>query len=118
MKKIEMAQYFFASVWLAMLSVFLQFQVKIDALFDALEDTNIELVLCRHEQNAAFMAASYGRITGKPGAVLVTSGPGVTNLTTGLLTATTEGDPIINSGNVSRSMRFKQSHNLLIMLKF
>ncbi|MFT6836395.1 MAG: acetolactate synthase-1/2/3 large subunit [Francisellaceae bacterium] len=40
------------------------------------------------------MAATYGRITGRPGIVLVTSGPGVANLPTGLLTATTEGDPI------------------------
>lgn len=84
---------------------------KIDALFNALEDTDIELILCRHEQNAVFMAAAYGRLTGSPGVVLVTSGPGVSNLTTGLLTATTEGDPVIAiGGNVARSMRFKQSH--------
>src|SRR3989338_9791552 len=68
---------------------------KIDAVFDALKDSKIHCVVCRHEQNAAFMAAAYGRVTGKPGVVLVTSGPGVTNLTTGLLTATTEGDPIV-----------------------
>ena len=84
---------------------------KIDALFNALEDTDIELIACRHEQNAMFMAAAYGRLTGDPGVVLVTSGPGVSNLTTGLLTATTEGDPVIAiGGNVARSMRFKQSH--------
>ncbi len=75
---------------------------KIDAVFDALSDTNIKLILCRHEQNAAFMAACYGRLTSKPGVVLVTSGPGVANLTTGLLTATTEGDPIVAiGGNVA-----------------
>ena len=60
---------------------------KIDALHNAILDTPISMVVCRHEQNAAFMAAAYGRITGKPGVVIVTSGPGVTNLTTGLLTA-------------------------------
>jgi acetolactate synthase-1/2/3 large subunit len=84
---------------------------KIDAVFDALVDAPIELILCRHEQNAAFMAAAYGRLTGKPGVVLVTSGPGVANLTTGLLTATTEGDPIVAiGGNVSQSMKLKASH--------
>lgn len=84
---------------------------KIDAVFDALVDSSIKLILCRHEQNAAFMAAAYGRLTGKPGVVLVTSGPGVSNLATGLLTATTEGDPIVAiGGNVSRNMRLKASH--------
>lgn len=84
---------------------------KIDAVFDALLDSPIQLILCRHEQNAAFMAAAHGRLTGKPGVVLVTSGPGVANLATGLLTATTEGDPVVAiGGNVSRSMKLKASH--------
>ncbi len=84
---------------------------KIDKVFDALEDSPIKVVLCRHEQNAAFMAASYGRQTGKPGVVLVTSGPGVGNLATGLLTATTEGDPVVAlGGNVPQNMKFKESH--------
>lgn len=93
---------------------------KIDAVFDALVDSPIRIILCRHEQNAAFMAGCYGRLTGKPGVVLVTSGPGVANLCTGLLTATTEGDPIVAiGGNVSRSMALKASHqatnNVLLM---
>lgn len=84
---------------------------KIDSVFNALVDSRIKLVVCRHEQNAAFIAAAYGRLTGKPGVVLVTSGPGVANLATGLLTATTEGDPVVAiGGNVSRSMSLKQSH--------
>lgn len=86
---------------------------KVDAVFDALQDVGdkIQLIVCRHEQNAAFMAGMYGRLTGKPGVVLVTSGPGVSNLATGLLTATTEGDPIVAIGaNVPRTMRLKQSH--------
>ncbi len=84
---------------------------KIDAAFDALVDSHIRLILCRHEQNAAFMAGCYGRLTGKPGVVLVTSGPGVSNLATGLLTATTEGDPIVAiGGNVARSMKLNESH--------
>lgn len=84
---------------------------KIDAVFDAIMDSDIRLIVCRHEQNAAFMAAAYGRITGEPGIVLVTSGPGVCNLTTGLLTATTEGDPVIAiGGSVASNMLLKSSH--------
>jgi acetolactate synthase-1/2/3 large subunit len=84
---------------------------KIDALFNALLDTPIQIIVCRHEQNAAFMAGMIGRLTGVPGVAIVTSGPGVTNLVTGLLTATSEGDPMIAiGGSVPRSMKFKQSH--------
>ncbi len=84
---------------------------KIDAVFDALLDSPIQFVLCRHEQNAAFMAAAYGRLTGEPGVVLVTSGPGISNLATGLLTATTEGDPIIAIGaNVSQNTKYMSAH--------
>lgn len=84
---------------------------KIDAVFDALVDSPIRLILCRHEQNACFMAAAHGRLTGEPGVVLVTSGPGVANMLTGLLTATTEGDPVVAiGGNVSRRMLHKASH--------
>jgi acetolactate synthase-1/2/3 large subunit len=45
--------------------------------------SKIVLVVMRHEQPAAFMAATYGGLTGKPGVVLTTFGPGATNLTTG-----------------------------------
>ncbi len=84
---------------------------KIDAVFDAIQDSSIKLIVCRHEQNACFMAAAYGRLTGEPGVVLVTSGPGVGNMLTGLLTATTEGDPVVAiGGNVSRLMLHKASH--------
>lgn len=84
---------------------------KIDSVFNALLDSSIRLIVCRHEQNAVFMAAAYGRLTGKPGVVLVTSGPGVGNLTTGLMTATTEGDPVVAiGGNVSRALMIKGSH--------
>lgn len=84
---------------------------KIDTVFDALVESSIRLVVCRHEQNAAFMAAAYGRLTSKPGVVIVTSGPGVGNLATGLLTATTEGDPIVAiGGNVPRNMLHKEAH--------
>src|ERR1700757_4346201 len=84
---------------------------KIDAVFDALVDGGPTLVVCRHEQNAAFMAAAVGRLTGTPGVVLVTSGPGTTNLATGLLTANTEQDPVVAlCGAVSREDRLKRTH--------
>ncbi len=84
---------------------------KIDAVFDALVDGGPQLVVCRHEQNAAFMAGAIGRLTGIPGTVLVTSGPGTTNLTTGLLTANTEQDPVVAlCGAVRREDRLKRTH--------
>lgn len=87
---------------------------KIDAVFNSLADGGPELILCRHEQNAAFMAACIGRLTGSPGVVVVTSGPGVCNLTTGLATATTEGDPVVAFGGaVPRSMQLKATHQSL-----
>lgn len=84
---------------------------KIDGVFNALADDGPELIVCRHEQNAAFIAAAIGRLTGKPGVVLVTSGPGTSNLATGLITATTEGDPVVAiAGAVARSEGAKRTH--------
>jgi acetolactate synthase I/II/III large subunit len=71
---------------------------KIDAVFNALVDSKIKTVVCRHEQNAAFIAGAIGRMTGKAGVVIATSGPGVSNLVTGLATANSEGDPIVALG--------------------
>jgi acetolactate synthase-1/2/3 large subunit len=64
-------------------------------IFDALVDSKIRLVLTRHEQGATHMADGYARATGKPGVVLVTSGPGATNTVTGLLTALMDSAPIV-----------------------
>ncbi len=64
-------------------------------IFDALVDSSIQLVLVRHEQGAIHMADGYARATGKPGVVLVTSGPGATNTVTGLLTAHMDSVPVI-----------------------
>lgn len=87
---------------------------KIDAVFDALQDKGPEIIVARHEQNAAFMAQAVGRLTGKPGVVLVTSGPSASNLATGLLTANTEGDPVVAlAGNVIRADRLKRTHQSL-----
>ena len=64
-------------------------------IFDALHDSKIKLVDVRHEQGACHMADGYARATGKPGVVLVTSGPGATNTVTGLLTALMDSVPMI-----------------------
>jgi acetolactate synthase I/II/III large subunit len=64
-------------------------------LFDALVDSSIHLVLTRHEQGATHMADGYARASGKPGVVLVTSGPGATNTITGILTAQMDSVPMV-----------------------
>lgn len=65
-------------------------------IFDALYDSSqIEFILTRHEQGATHMADGYARITGRPGVVLVTSGPGATNTVTGILTAQMDSVPMI-----------------------
>jgi acetolactate synthase-1/2/3 large subunit len=84
---------------------------KIDKVFDTLVDSKIQTVVCRHEQNAAFMASGIGRMTGKAGVALVTSGPGCSNLVTGFATATSEGDPVVGIGGaVAVADRLKQLH--------
>ena len=68
---------------------------KIDRVYDALLGSRIQTVVCRHEQNASFIALGLGRLTGKAGVCLVTSGPGTTNLVTGFATATSEATPVV-----------------------
>jgi acetolactate synthase I/II/III large subunit len=87
---------------------------KIDSVFNALVDSKIETVVCRHEQNAAFIAGGIGRMTGKAGIAIATSGPGVSNLTTGLATANSEGDPMVALGGaVATSESLKQIHQTM-----
>lgn len=62
---------------------------------EALRQSRIELILNRHEQGAAFMAATYGRLTGKPGVCLATLGPGATNLVTGAAYAQLGAFPMV-----------------------
>ena len=64
-------------------------------IFDALVGSKIKLILVRHEQGATHMADGYARATGKPGVVLVTSGPGSTNTVTGIMTAHMDSVPMI-----------------------
>ncbi|MDR3637587.1 MAG: acetolactate synthase AlsS [Isosphaeraceae bacterium] len=87
---------------------------KVDKVLDCLIDTKIKTVVCRHEQNAALIAQGIGRMTGKAGVCLVTSGPGCTNLTTGLATANYEGDPVVALGGaVPLADRLKLAHQSL-----
>src|SRR6516164_7451391 len=62
---------------------------------EALRRSTIELVLTRHEQAAAFMAATHGRLTGKPGVCLATLGPGALNFTTGAAYALLGAMPMV-----------------------
>jgi len=79
-------------------------------IFDALVDSKIKLVLVRHEQGATHMADGYARSSGRPGVVLVTSGPGATNCVTGLLTALMDSVPmIVLTGQTITSMLGKDA---------
>jgi acetolactate synthase-1/2/3 large subunit len=75
-------------------------------IYDALhEDRRIRHVLVRHEQAAVHAAQGYARTTGKPGVVLVTSGPGMSNTTTGLLDALSDSIPVVCiSGQVASTL--------------
>ncbi|KAJ4417250.1 hypothetical protein N0V82_006283 [Gnomoniopsis sp. IMI 355080] len=89
---------------------------KIDSVFNALIDhPEIKLVVCRHEQNAAFIAGAIGKITGRPGVCIATSGPGTSNLVTGLVTANDEGAPVVAIvGSVKRAQAAKRTHQSLM----
>lgn len=64
-------------------------------IYDALYQCGIKHVLTRHEQGACHAADAYARVTGKPGVVFATSGPGATNLVTGLANALLDSIPIV-----------------------
>jgi len=74
-------------------------------LYDELYDADIRHILVRHEQAAAHAADGYARATGKAGVCLATSGPGATNLVTGIATAYMDSVPLIAiTGQVPRSL--------------
>ena len=64
-------------------------------VLDALHDSSIRLVSCRHEQGAANAAEAYGKLTGRPGICLVTRGPGATQAAVGVHTAMQDSTPLI-----------------------
>ena len=80
-------------------------------IYDALyRDGTIEHVITSHEQGAAHAADGWARVTGKTGVVIATSGPGATNLVTGIATAYMDSVPVVAiTGNVSASMLGRDS---------
>ncbi|WP_026699996.1 acetolactate synthase large subunit [Salibacterium aidingense] len=80
-------------------------------IMDALLDSQIEFIVTRHETGAAFMAGTYGRLTGKPAACLATLGPGATNLMTGVANANMDLNPLIAiTGQAGLNRQHKISH--------
>ncbi|GAB3054331.1 acetolactate synthase large subunit [Virgibacillus ainsalahensis] len=80
-------------------------------VMDALYDSAIEFIVTRHETSAAFMAGTYGRLTGKPGVCLATLGPGATNLMTGVANANMDHSPLVAiTGQAGLNRHHKISH--------
>ncbi len=77
----------------------------ISAFYSALmERPDVKVITCKHETSAAFLAMGYAIATGRPGVVLTTAGPGITNTITGLASAYYEGVPVVHiAGEVARS---------------
>ncbi|MEM1381321.1 MAG: acetolactate synthase 2 catalytic subunit [Pseudomonadota bacterium] len=74
-------------------------------VYDALAGSGLKHILCRHEQGAAFAAAGWSRMTGKAGVCLATSGPGATNLVTGIADAFMDSVPLVAiTGQVAQSV--------------
>lgn len=83
-------------------------------VMDALLESKITFITCRHEQGAAFMADVYGRLTGKAGVCLATLGPGATNLVTGVADANMDNAPIVAiAGQAATTRLHKESHQVV-----
>ncbi len=81
---------------------------------DAILDSDIQFITCRHEQGAAFMADVYGRLTGRAGVCLATLGPGATNLVTGVADANMDHSPVVAIAGQAATYRLhKESHQVL-----
>jgi len=80
------------------------------AVLDALHDSPIRYVICRHEVGAANMADAYGKLTGRPGVCMVTRGPGATHASCGVHTAHQDSTPLILLiGQVGRDMSEREA---------
>jgi acetolactate synthase-1/2/3 large subunit len=80
----------------------------LDALFDVRD--RIKLIVCRHEASASNMAEAYGKLTGRPGVLMVTRGPGATQGSVGVHTAYQDSTPMIMFiGQVARDMRDREA---------
>jgi acetolactate synthase-1/2/3 large subunit len=79
-------------------------------VLDALHDSSIRVVTCRHEQGAANAAEAYGKLTGRPGICLVTRGPGATQAAVGVHTAKQDSTPmLLLVGDVPRAFRGREA---------
>ena len=79
-------------------------------VLDALYDSPIRLVTCRHEQGASNAAEAYGKLTGRPGICLVTRGPGATQAAVGVHTAKQDSSPmLLLVGQVPRAFRGREA---------
>jgi acetolactate synthase-1/2/3 large subunit len=80
------------------------------AVLDALHDSPLRFVVCRHEVGAANMADAYGKLTGRPGICMVTRGPGATHAAGGIHTAYQDSTPVILLiGQVGRTMTGREA---------
>jgi acetolactate synthase-1/2/3 large subunit len=80
------------------------------AVLDALHGHAIKTIVCRQEGGAAFMAEAHGKITGRPGVVMVTRGPGATNASPGIHVASQDSTPLIMFvGQVARDMKEREA---------
>ncbi|MTH80289.1 thiamine pyrophosphate-binding protein [Paracoccus aestuariivivens] len=80
------------------------------AALDALHDSAIENIVCRHEGGAAMMAEAHGKLTGQPGICFVTRGPGATNASAGVHVAKQDSTPmILFVGQIDRSHRDREA---------
>jgi len=80
------------------------------AVLDALHDAAISTIVCRQEGGAAYMAEAAGKITGRPGIVMVTRGPGATNASPGIHVASQDSTPLIMFvGQVARDMKEREA---------
>ena len=80
------------------------------AVLDALHDSDIDIVLARHESGASIMAEATGKLTGRPGICFVTRGPGATNAAAGLHIAQQDSTPmILFIGQIERGFRYREA---------
>jgi acetolactate synthase-1/2/3 large subunit len=80
---------------------------------ESLRTSSIKVIITRHEQSAAFMAATYGRLTGKAGVCFSTLGPGATNLVTGVAQAQLIGAPLVS---ISGQKPLRENHQARFQL--
>ena len=83
-------------------------------MIDALADSPIRFITCRDERGAAFMADSYGALTGKPGVCLATLGPGAINLMLGIANAQLDSHPLVAiAAQAGLNRIYKESHQFV-----